>query len=58
MRDDNIRLGLAVVASPLEVGANKAPEILDELQARLDELERLELYPYGGCRVKGETKKA
>jgi len=45
MKRSNVRLGLAVVASPLEVGADKAPILLKELQIVLSET-NLILYPY------------
>ena len=35
MKNIDMRLGLAVVASPLEVGADQAPSILKELQKTL-----------------------
>lgn len=46
MRD--IRLGLTVVASPLEVGANQAQALLKELQSALSkpEFSKLSIYPY------------
>jgi len=40
-----VRLGLAVVASPLEVGADKAPFLLKDLQTNLSKT-HLEIYPY------------
>ena len=45
MEHSSIRLGLAIVASPLEVGADKASILLEELQAILNKT-HLELYPY------------
>jgi L-fucose isomerase-like protein len=42
----NIRLGLAVVASPLEVGADRAPALLDDLQAALSNRGKLVLFPH------------
>jgi L-fucose isomerase-like protein len=45
MEYSSIRLGLAIVASPLEVGADKASILLEELQAILSKT-HLELYPY------------
>jgi L-fucose isomerase-like protein len=45
MEHSSIRLGLAVVASPLEVGADKASILLQELQAIMSKT-HLELYPY------------
>jgi len=41
-----IRLGLAVVASPLEVGAEQAPTKLKELQSIVSEYKELNLFPY------------
>jgi L-fucose isomerase-like protein len=45
MEHSSIRLGLVIVASPLEVGADKASILLEELQAILNKT-HLELYPY------------
>lgn len=47
MNNERIRLGLAVVASPLEVGADQAPNLLEKLQVTLSEPEfsMLELCP-------------
>ena len=47
MNNERIRLGLAVVASPLEVGADQAPNLLEKLQITLSEPEfsMLELCP-------------
>jgi len=45
MEHSSIRLGLVIVASPLEVGADKASILLEELQAILSKT-HLELYPY------------
>ncbi len=42
----NIRLGLAVVASPLEVGADQAPALLADLQTALSNREKLSPLPY------------
>ena len=42
----NIRLGLAVVASPLEVGADQAPALLDNLQTSLSNRGKLSLFPH------------
>jgi len=44
MKDQGIRVGLVVVASPLEVGADKAPAILNNLKAGLDK--RIDAIPY------------
>ena len=46
MNDERIRLGLAVVTSPLEVGADQAPNLLQRLQVILKEADKLELYTY------------
>jgi len=46
MKNNSIRLGLAVVASPLEVGADKAPTLLNELQKTLGKYENLEIHTY------------
>ena len=48
MKNMDIRLGLVVVASELEVGADQAPAILEELRAILSnpEFRRLNLCPY------------
>lgn len=47
MKHRRVRLGLAVVASPLEVGAGEAPMLLERLRAALGELDkgRLEVLP-------------
>jgi L-fucose isomerase-like protein len=42
----NVRLGLAVVASPLEVGADQAPALLDNLQAAFSNTGKLSLFPH------------
>ncbi len=42
----DIRLGLAVVASPLEVGADQAPALMDDLQAALSNRGKLSLCPH------------
>jgi len=47
MRGADIRLGLAVVASPLEVGADQAPALLKKLQESLEANSKLELCSYG-----------
>jgi L-fucose isomerase-like protein len=43
-----IKLGLAVVASPLEVGADKAHILIKELEASIEKIssKTIELYPY------------
>ena len=46
MKNGKIRLGLAVVASPLEVGADKASSILEDLQTNLSKYNKLSIYPY------------
>ncbi len=46
MQVNPIRLGLAVVASPLEVGADKAPILLNELQSSLSKHKSLEIHTY------------
>jgi hypothetical protein len=45
MEHSRIKLGLAVVASPLEVGADKASLLLKDLQTSLSKT-HLEIYPY------------
>jgi L-fucose isomerase-like protein len=42
----NVRFGLAVVASPLEVGADQAPALLDNLQAAFSNTGKLSLFPH------------
>jgi len=46
MNKEHIRLGLAVVTSPLEVGADQAPNILQTLQSILSESDKLNLCIY------------
>lgn len=46
MNNEHIRLGLAVVASPLEVGADQAPNLLQRLQVTLKESDKLNLCIY------------
>jgi len=46
MNDKCIKLGLAVVASPLEVGADQGPNLLQRLQITLNESDKLNLCPY------------
>ncbi|HIE29102.1 TPA: hypothetical protein EYP66_17655, partial [Candidatus Poribacteria bacterium] len=46
MTKKHIRLGLAVVASPLEVGADQAPDLLQRLQVILKESDKLNLCTY------------
>ncbi len=45
---DHVRLGLAVVASPLEVGAGEAPALLERLRVALSGMgqDRLEVLPF------------
>ena len=46
MNNERIRLGLAIVASPLEVGADQAPNLLQRLQITLNESDKLNLCTY------------
>jgi len=46
MKNREIRLGLAVVTSPLEVGADQALKLLEELQENLRKHDRLSIYVY------------
>lgn len=46
MKNGEIRLGLTVVASPLEVGADQAPDVLKELQINLSRFGQLSIYPH------------
>lgn len=43
MRGADIRLGLAVVASPLEIGADQTPDLLKKLQESLRGCKSLDL---------------
>jgi len=45
MKERSIRLGLAAVASPLEVGADRAPALLKAAQENLHQT-RMEIHPY------------
>ncbi len=46
LKKDRIRLGITAVSSPLEVGANQAPSLLDQLQQAFGKgrYDRLEIY--------------
>jgi L-fucose isomerase-like protein len=46
MNDKCIKLGVAVVASPLEVGANQGPNLLQRLQITLSASDKLNLCTY------------
>lgn len=58
MRDADIRLGLAVVASPLEIGADQAPVLLKELQESLGASGKLDLCSYGVVGVAADAVQA